>query len=199
MDGFKKHRLTTSNLRFPCHRTFQRWNDMFFEACLIPKIKETHHTAKQFAVPGLLQFEIDIASAAAEHVNVVEKVVRPPFMYLRFDIALANSHFRIDFFTQIRQIIPHVLLALDMARVHDVGAIFSCYCVGEVHTQFVFGPLALIKCFRGFGCSTVLNTWRCDSISKKANTAPNTSEMVIEAQTPVRPLPPALTKIGGMR
>ena len=170
----------------------------FLRLLSVPKIKETHYTAKQFAVPGLLQFEVDITGAAAEHVEVVEEVVRPPFVHLRLDITLANSHFRCDFFAHLGQILPHGLFALDKAGVHDMGAIFGCYCVGEVHSQFVFGPLALIKCFRGLGCSTVLNTWRCVSISRKANTAPNTSEMVIEAQTPVRPLMPMPSKMGGM-
>ena len=60
----------------------ERGNDMLSEACLIPKIKETYHAAKQLAVPGLFQLKVDIACAAAKHMKVVEKVVRPPFMHL---------------------------------------------------------------------------------------------------------------------
>ena len=133
-------------------------DDMLSEACLIPKIKETYHTAKQFAIPGLLQLKVDIAGAAAKHMEVVEKVVRPPFMHLRLDVTFAHRHFGIGHLAHLFQIVTHGLLALDKARIHNVGAIFGCYCVGEVHGQFVFGPLALIRCFRGFGCSTVLNT-----------------------------------------
>ena len=33
IDGIRKHRLTTSNLRFPCPRAIQRWNDMLSAAC----------------------------------------------------------------------------------------------------------------------------------------------------------------------
>ena len=32
-DGIRKHRLTTSNLRFPCPRAIQRRNDMLSAAC----------------------------------------------------------------------------------------------------------------------------------------------------------------------
>ena len=146
------------NSSSPLKSDSERGNNMLSEACLIPKIKETYHTAKQFAVPGLLQLKVDIASAAAKYMKVVEKVVRPPLMHLRLDVALTNRHFRIGHLAHLFQIVTHGLLAFDKARVHNVGAIFGCYCVGEVHSQFVFGPLALIRCFQGFGCSTVLNT-----------------------------------------
>ena len=37
IDGIRKHRLTTSNLRFPCPRSAQRWNDMLSAACFCPR------------------------------------------------------------------------------------------------------------------------------------------------------------------
>ena len=163
----------------------------------IPKIEETHHAAKQLAIPFLLQFEVNVAGAATKYMELIEKVVRPPFMHLRLDVALADRHLRIDRFANLRQILAHGLLACDEAGVHDVGTIKFCYRVGEVHAQFVFGPLALI--LLGLGCSTVLKTWRWDSIKAKAKAAPNTSEIVSEAHTPVSPSPPALTKMAGTK
>ena len=38
----------------------------------IPEIKETHHTAKQLAIPDLLQFKVNVFGAAAEDVNTIE-------------------------------------------------------------------------------------------------------------------------------
>ena len=119
----------------------ERRNNMLSEDCLIPKIKETYHAAKQFAIPGLLQLKVDIAGAAAEHVKFVEKVVRPPFMHLRLDVAFAHRHFRIGHLAHLFQIVTHGLLAFDKARIHNVGAIFGCYCVGEVHVLLVLSAL----------------------------------------------------------
>ena len=163
----------------------------------IPKIEETHHAAKQLAIPFLFQFEVDVAGAATEYVDLVEEIVRPPFVHLRLDIALADRHLGIDRLAHLGQIVTHGLLARDETGVHDMGILRCRFCVGEVHAQFVFGPLALI--LLGLGCSTVVNTWRWVSIKVKAKAAPNTSEIVIEAHTPVRPDPPALIKMGGMR
>ena len=57
--------------------------------------------------------------------------------------------------------------------------------------------------FGSRGCnhqlSTTRNTFRWLNISKKANKAPNTSEMVREAHTPVRPEPPIFIKMFGTR
>ena len=101
-------------------------DNMLSKACLIPKIKETYHTAKQFAIPGLLQFKVDIAGAAAKHVQVVEKVVRAPFVHLRLDVALTDRHFRIGHLAHLFQIVTHGLLALDEAGIDDMCAVFGC-------------------------------------------------------------------------
>ena len=114
------------NSSSPLKSDSERGNNMLSEACLIPKIKETYHTAKQFAVPGLLQLKVDIASAAAKHMKVVEKVVRPPFMHLRLDVALTNRHFRIGHLAHLFQIVTHGLLALDKAGIDDMCAVFGC-------------------------------------------------------------------------
>ena len=119
----------------------ERGINMLSEACLIPKIKETYHTAKQFAIPGLLQLKVDIAGAAAEHVEFVEKVVRPPFMHLRLDVTFAHRHFGIGHLAHLFQIVTHGLLALDEAGVDDVGAVFGYQCVGEVHVLLVLSAL----------------------------------------------------------
>ena len=148
-------------------------------------------------MPGLFQLKVNIARAAAEHMYLVKEIVGAPFMHLGFNVTLADRHLGIDRFAHLSQILSHGLLACDETGVHDVCTIKSRFCVGEVHAQFVFGPLALI--LLGLGCSTVLKTWRWVSIKAKAKAAPNTSEMVIEAHTPVRPAPPALMKMGGMR
>ena len=95
--------------------------------------------------------------------ELIEKVVRPPLMHLRLDVALADRHLRINRLAHLSQILTHGLLAFDEAGVNDVSAIGCRFCVGEVHTQFVFGPFALI--LLGLGCSTVLKTWRWDSIT----------------------------------
>ena len=168
-----------------------------FQKTSVPKIEETHHAAKQLTMPRLFQLKVHIAGTAAEHVYLVKEIVRSPLMHLRLDVTLADCHFGIDRFAHLGQIFTHGLLACDEAGVHDVSPIKFCYRVGEVHAQFVLGPLALI--FLGLGCSTVLKTWRWVSIKTKAKAAPNTSEIVIEAHTPVRPEPPALMKSGGMR
>ena len=102
----------------------------------IPKIKETHHTAKQLAIPRLFQFEVDIAGAAAKHVELIEKIVRPPFMHLRLDIALADRHLWGNGLTHLFQILTHGLLALDETGIHDVGTFFGGYGVGEIHFQY---------------------------------------------------------------
>lgn len=148
-------------------------------------------------MPRLLQLKVDIAGATAEHVNLVEEIMCPPLMHLRLDVTLADRHLGIDHLAHLSQIVTHSLLARDETGVHNVGAIQFCYRVRKVHAQFVFGPLAWI--FLGLGCSTVLKTWRWVNIKTKAKAAPNTSEMVIEAHTPVRPEPPALMKSGGIR
>ena len=122
----------------------------------IPKIKETHHATKQLSIPRLLQFEVDIAGTAAKHVKLIEKVVRPPFVHLRFDVTLTDRHFWSNSFAHLFQIVTHGLLACDEAGIHDVSAIKFCYRVSKVHAQFVFGPLALI--LLGLGCSTVVKT-----------------------------------------
>ena len=147
----------------------------------IPKIKPTHHTAKHLTPPSLFQFEVDIFGAAAENMELVEKIMRPPFAHLRLYIALVDSHFRINRITQTFQISPHVGLAFHLARIVDVRVGRGCYGIGKVYH------------------SAGLKTWRCVSISKKASKAPSTSEMVIEAQTPVRPLPPVLMNKVGTR
>ena len=100
---------------------------------LVPKIKETHHAAEPFAPPGLLQFQVDIAGAAAKHMEFVEEVVSPPFMHHRFQIALIDSHFARNDITEPAQILPHVVLAFDRTRVDDVGVGWGRYGFGDVH------------------------------------------------------------------
>ncbi len=107
-------------------------------------------------MPWLFQLKVDIAGAAAKHVYLVEEIMRTPFVHHRLEVALADRHLGIDRFAHLDQIVTHGLLACDEARVHDVSAIKFCYRVGEVHAQFVFGPLALS--FLGLGCSTILKT-----------------------------------------
>ncbi len=101
-------------------------NKKTFSVFEIPKIKETYHAAKQFAVPGLFQLKVDIAGAAAKHVQVVEKVVRAPFVHLRLDVALTDRHFRIGHLAHLFQIVTHGLLALDEAGIDDMSAVFGC-------------------------------------------------------------------------
>ena len=157
-----------------------------FHPCLrtgisIPKIKPTHHAAKHLAPPSLFQFEVDVFGAAAEHVEIVEKIVRPPFTHHRLQIPLANGHIGCRRFAQVLQISSHFGLAFHHARIVDVRVSRGRYGIGKVYH------------------SAGLKTWRCVSMSKKASKAPSTSEMVIEAQTPVRPLPPALMNKVGTR
>ena len=113
-----------------------------FKKASVPKIKETHHTAEQFAVPGLFQLKVDITGAAAEDMELIKEIVRPPFVNHRLEVALADRHFGRDRCTYLSQVVAHRLLAQDEAGVNDVGAIGSRYRVGEVH------------------CLVVLKTWR---------------------------------------
>ena len=100
---------------------------------LVPKIEETYYTAKQLAIPRLLQFQVDIAGAAAKHMEDVEKVVGSPFVYLRFYITLANSHFWRNRIAHLGQLVSHCLLTFNQARIHNVGTVKLCYRVREVH------------------------------------------------------------------
>ena len=99
----------------------------------IPKIKPTHHPAKHLTPPSLFQFEVDIFGAAAENMELVEKIMRPPFAHLRLYIALVDSHFRINRITQTFQISPHVGLAFHLARIVDMRVGGGCYGIGKVY------------------------------------------------------------------
>ena len=48
-------------------------NDMLSK--LIPEIKETHQTAEQLPIPGLFQLKVDVLSAAAKDVHLIEEVM----------------------------------------------------------------------------------------------------------------------------
>ena len=95
------------------------------KAILIPKIEETHHTAKQLTKPSLLQLEVDVLSAAAKHMKLIEEIMRPPFPYLRLHVALVDRHLRGRRVAQLLQIRTHVFLARDETRVHDMGVVGS--------------------------------------------------------------------------
>ena len=125
--------------------------------------------------------------------------MRTPFAYLRLHITLIDRHFGSTRITQFLQIGTHVFLARDKTRVLDVRVGRGRYGVGKIHCS-----MSALRPFNNFRVqrpwfSVDLNTCRCVSMSKKASTAPNTSEMVIEAQTPVSPELPASMKMGGIR
>ena len=171
----------------------------FFLLLPIPKIEETHHAAEQLAKPVLFQLKVDVFGTAAEDMEFVEEVMRAPFPHLRFHITLVDSHLWSTRITQLLQIGTHVFLARDLTRVSDVGVGRRYFGVGKIHCS-----MSALRPFNNFRVqrpwfSVGLNTCRCVSMSKKASTAPNTSEMVIEAQTPVSPELPASMKMGGIR
>ena len=98
-----------------------------------PKIKEIHHAAEQFAPPALLQLEVDILGAAAEDVEFVEEVVRPPLAHHRLQAAPVDGRVFRCRFAHLCQILAHLGLAPNLARVDDVGVGRGGYGVGGVH------------------------------------------------------------------
>ena len=100
---------------------------------LVPKVEETHYTAKQLAVPSLFQLQVHVFGAAAEYMKLVKEIVRPPFTNLRLNIALIDSHIRCRCFTQTFQIDPYIGLAFHLTRVRDVCVCRGHYGVVDLH------------------------------------------------------------------
>ena len=100
---------------------------------LVPKVEETHYTAKQLAIPSLFQLQVHVFGAAAEYMKLVKEIVRPPFTNLRLNIALINSHLGCRCFTQTFQIGPYIGLAFHLTRVRDVCVCRGHYGVVDLH------------------------------------------------------------------
>ena len=100
---------------------------------LVPKVEETHYTAKQLAIPSLFQLQVHVFGATAEYMHPIEEIVRPPFANLRLNIALINSHLGCRCFTQTFQIGPYIGLAFHLTRVRDVCVCRGHYGVVNLH------------------------------------------------------------------
>ena len=68
-----------------------------------------------------MQLQIDVFGAAAEDVQIIEKVVRAPLAHLRLQIALVDGHLGRNLLAQGLQIGANGGLAPDQVGIQDVG------------------------------------------------------------------------------